>query len=172
LHFFTTPPSIITTHPFILTTLLCSLRSEICGYLGLGRHAAHKIKISGDVLTVSFRYAQVTAGSLELLRLVGDAGKGTKVGNLGVRLQDTRGPADGRHPVQRGGAGPPPGPRKLPVPRSARGIGRAEGVNWTGHSGRDPPRLRLHAEAHQVGGAAESPMPCSKRAPTPSLSAA
>jgi hypothetical protein len=27
----------------------------------------------------------------------------------------------------RGGAGPPPGPRKLPVPQSARGIGREEG---------------------------------------------
>jgi hypothetical protein len=53
LHFFNTPPSILTTPPFILNTLLCSLRSEICGYLGLGRHAAHKIKKSGDVLTVS-----------------------------------------------------------------------------------------------------------------------
>ena len=52
-HFFTTPPSILTTPPSILTTLLCSLRSEICCYLGLGRHAAHKIKISGDALTVS-----------------------------------------------------------------------------------------------------------------------
>jgi hypothetical protein len=52
-HFFTTPPSILTTPPSILTTLLCSLKSEICCYLGLGRHAAHKIKISGDALTVS-----------------------------------------------------------------------------------------------------------------------
>jgi hypothetical protein len=52
-HFFTTPPSILTTPPSILTTLLCSLRSEICCYLGLGRHAAHKIKKSGDALTVS-----------------------------------------------------------------------------------------------------------------------
>jgi hypothetical protein len=42
-HFFTTPPSILTTPPSILTTLSCSLRSEICCYLGLGRHAAHKI---------------------------------------------------------------------------------------------------------------------------------
>ncbi len=53
LHFFTTPPSILTTHPSILTTLLCSLKSKICGYLCLGRHAEHKIKISGDTLTVS-----------------------------------------------------------------------------------------------------------------------
>jgi hypothetical protein len=54
-HFFTTPPSILTTPPSSLTTLLCSLKSEICCYLGLGtgRHAAHKIKISGDALTVS-----------------------------------------------------------------------------------------------------------------------
>jgi hypothetical protein len=53
LHFFTTPPSILTTHPSILTTLLCLLKSEICCYLGLGRHSAHKVKISGDALTVS-----------------------------------------------------------------------------------------------------------------------
>jgi hypothetical protein len=52
-HFFTTPPTILTTLPSILTTLLCSPKSEICCYLGLGRHAAHKIKISGDALTVS-----------------------------------------------------------------------------------------------------------------------
>jgi hypothetical protein len=53
LHFFTTPPSILTTHPSILTTLLSSLKSEICCYFGLGRHATHEIKISGDALTVS-----------------------------------------------------------------------------------------------------------------------
>ena len=55
LHFFTTPPSIFTTHrdPSIFTTQLCSLKSEICGDLGLGRHVAHKTKISGDALTVS-----------------------------------------------------------------------------------------------------------------------
>jgi hypothetical protein len=53
LHFITTPPFILTTHPSILTTLLCWLKSKICCYLGLGRHAAHKMKISGDALTVS-----------------------------------------------------------------------------------------------------------------------
>jgi hypothetical protein len=55
LHFFTTTPFIltVTTPPSILTILLCSLKSEICCYLGLGRHAAHKFKISGDAMTVS-----------------------------------------------------------------------------------------------------------------------
>jgi hypothetical protein len=51
--FFTTHPSILTTHPFIITTQLYSLTSEICGDLGLGRHAVHQIKISGDALIVS-----------------------------------------------------------------------------------------------------------------------
>ena len=53
LHFFTTPLSILTTPPSILTIKLCSLESEICSNLGLGRHAGHKITISGDALTVS-----------------------------------------------------------------------------------------------------------------------
>jgi hypothetical protein len=50
--------------------------------------------------------------------LVGDAGKAsTEVCTLGARLQDTRGIADGRLPVQ-------------------RGIGRGEGVNRPWYSGR------------------------------------
>jgi hypothetical protein len=51
--FFTTTPSILTTQPSILTTQLCSLKSKLCSDLGLGRHEAHKIEISGDALTVS-----------------------------------------------------------------------------------------------------------------------